>query len=296
VTTAGVGSDASIASCLSAAEAQLAGRRVANPRLDAEVLLAHVLGVERVRLLLDRALPLGDRARARFARLVRRRAGREPLQQILGRQEFYSRAFSVDASVLVPRAETEVLVDEALRVAAPIPSPRILEVGSGSGAIAVTLALELPRAQVVATELSRAALRVARENAERFAVAQRIEFLHGDLLAPCAGRRFDLVVSNPPYVPSGEIDGLEPEVRDHEPRVALDGGRDGCDAYRRLAASVGEALEPQAAAIVEIGRGQRAAVAAIFAAEEFGVAAVRRDLAGIERVLVLRRGGGAGGG
>jgi len=281
----------SIGSCLRAATAHLGERGVANARLDAEVLLAHVLSVDRFRLCLDSARPLADRLLERFAGLVDRRSKREPLQKILGRQEFFSREFSVDASVLVPRPETEILVEEAVRLAASIESPRIVDVGAGSGAVAITLALELPQARVVATELSPAAIAVGRANAARLAVADRVEFRRGDLLAPYAGQRFDLVVSNPPYVPSADIESLEPEVRDHEPRLALDGGIDGHDLHRRLASAVTEALEPQGAAVVEIGYGQQPTVAEIFGRAGFVVCAVRRDLAGIERVLTLRRGG-----
>jgi release factor glutamine methyltransferase len=281
----------SVRSCLLAAEAHLAERGVGNPRLDAEVLLAHALGVERVQLCLDAARPLADAPRERFSGLVHRRGEREPLQQILGRQDFFSREFFVDASVLVPRPETEILVEEAMRLASSLERPRIVDVGAGSGAVAITLALELPRARVVATELSAAAIAVARANAARLAVADRVEFRRGDLLAPCAGERFDLVVSNPPYVPSADIESLEPEVRDHEPRLALDGGVDGYAVHRRLAAGVAEALDGQGAAVVEIGWGQRRRVAEIFAAVGFSACAVRSDLAGLERVLTLRRGG-----
>jgi release factor glutamine methyltransferase len=285
----------SIGSCLLAADAHLAERGVVNARLDAEVLLAHVLGVDRLRLCLDSAHPLTDRSLERFARLVHRRGQREPLQKILGRQEFFSREFSVDASVLVPRPETEILVEEAVRLAASIERPWIVDVGAGSGAVAITLALELPQARVVATELSLAAIAVGQANAARLAVADRVEFRRGDLLAPCAGQRFDLVVSNPPYVPSADIARLEPEVRDHEPRLALDGGIDGYEVHRRLAAAVAEALESQGAAVVEIGCGQQPTVAEIFGRAGFVACAVRHDLAGIERVLTLRRGGLRGG-
>jgi release factor glutamine methyltransferase len=278
---------ASLASGLERASAFLAERGVDNPRLDAEVLLADVLGVERSRLYVDRDRELGDAEWVRFGERIRRRGGREPLQRIRGKQEFFSREFEVDARVLIPRAETETLVDAVLARARRIDAPSILEVGSGSGAIAITLALELADARVFATDVSPAAIDVSRANARRLAAP--VEFRCGDLFAPFAGERFDLIVSNPPYVPSGEIAALAPEVRDHEPRAALDGGADGLEVYRRLAASVDEVLRRDGAVAVEIGLGQREAVGALFASAGYRISKTDRDLAGIERVLTIER-------
>ncbi len=277
----------SMASGLERASAFLAERGVDNPRLDAEVLLADVLGVERSRLYVERDRELGDAEWVRFGERIRRRGRREPLQRIRGKQEFFSREFGVDAPVLIPRAETETLVDAVLARARRIDAPWILDVGAGSGAIAITLALELPDARVFATDVSPVAIDVSRANARRLAAA--VEFRCGDLFAPFAGERFDLIVSNPPYVPSGEIAALAPEVRDHEPRAALDGGADGLEVYRRLAGSVDAALRRDGVVAVEIGFGQREAVGALFASAGYRISKTDRDLAGIERVLTIER-------
>jgi release factor glutamine methyltransferase len=278
----------SLGSELAGASRFLAECGVDNPRLDAELLLADLLAVERSRLYVDLDRALDDAERAGFDERIRRRGGREPLQRILGTQEFFSREFEVDASVLIPRPETEALVEAALARARGIDAPKILDVGTGSGAIAITLALELPKARVSATDVSPGAIEAARANARRLAAT--VEFRRGDIVAPFTGERFDLIVSNPPYVPSGELAGLAPEVRDHEPRVALDGGVDGLEAYRVLAGSVGEALEEDGGIVVEIGFGQREGVGALFAAAGYRVLRTDRDLAGIERVLTIERG------
>jgi release factor glutamine methyltransferase len=279
---------ASLGSELERASRFLAERGVDNPRLDAELLLADVLGVERSRLYVDLDRALDDAERVGFDERIRRRGRREPLQRIRGTQEFFSREFEVDASVLIPRAETEVLVEVALARARGIDRPKILDVGTGSGAIAVTLALELPKARVSASDMSPGAIEAARANARRLAAT--VEFRRGHLVAPFSGERFDLIVSNPPYVPSGEMAALAPEVREHEPREALDGGVDGLEIYRGLAISVGEALEEGGGIVVEIGFGQREGVGALFAAAGYRVSRIDRDLAGIERVLTIDRG------
>ena len=273
---------------LERAAAFLAARGVESARLEAEVLLADALGSDRGRLYLERVV--SEPVRLRFAELLDRRGRREPLQHLRGRQEFFSRDFVVDPCVLIPRPETERLIEIVLGLLRPIQRPRILDVGTGSGVIAVTLALELPGARVFATEVSAAALEVAMENARRLGAGERIEFRRGDLVAPFAGERFDLVVSNPPYVPTGEIAGLSPEVRDHEPRVALDGGADGLELYRRLAACVDEVLVERGWLAVEIGFGQGDAVRRMFSQSGSTAVEVERDLAGIERVVVVRRG------
>jgi release factor glutamine methyltransferase len=282
-----------LGSALERASRLLAECGVDNPRLDAELLLADVLAVARSRLYVDLDRRLDDAERTGFDERIRRRGGREPLQRIRGTQEFFSREFEVDASVLIPRPETETLIEAALARARGIDAPRILDVGTGSGAIAITLALELPNARVFATDVSPGAIGAARANARRLAAV--VEFRRGDLVAPFTGERFDLIVSNPPYVPSGEIAALAPEVRDHEPRMALDGGIDGLEVYRGLAGSVGEALAEDGSIVVEIGFGQRDGVGALFAAAGYRVSRTDRDLAGIERVLAIERERGARG-
>lgn len=268
---------------------RLAACGIASARLDAELLLAGALGVDRARLRIDSAHGVSGEARDRYEAALRRRESREPLQRIRGTQEFYSRDFDVRGDVLIPRPETEVLVEAALALVARARSPRIVDLGTGSGAIAVTLALELPGAWVVATDVSESAVTLARENARRHGVEERVEVRRGDWTEACGDDRFDLVVSNPPYVRSDEITALEPEVRDFEPRAALDGGVDGLDAYRRLAKRVGAVLDPAGTVVLEIGQGQGDAVGELFAAEGFTLRGARADLAGIERVLVFSR-------
>jgi release factor glutamine methyltransferase len=257
-------------------------------RLEAEVLLADALGWDRARLFAERDREIASDERRMLDGWLRRRGGREPLQHLRGRQEFFSREFLVDPRVLIPRPETELLVETALTLARTIERPRILDVGTGSGAIAITLALELPDAEVAATDRSPDAILVAAANARR--LEARVDFRCGDLCSPFVDRRFDVVVSNPPYVPSAEIDMLAPEVRDHEPRIALDGGTDGLDCYRRLAVTVPEVMAGRGTLLVEIGAGKCGAVSSIFAAAGFAVTSISRDLAGIERVLRVGRG------
>jgi release factor glutamine methyltransferase len=268
----------------------LAARGVEKARLDAEVLLADVLGFDRVGLFAARRPGLDDRERRAFDALLARRARREPLQHVRGVQEFFSREFLVDRRVLVPRPETEILVEVALDLARPFRDATVLDLGCGSGVVAITIALELPCAAIFASDVSSDAVEVARENARRLNLADRIELGCGDLLAAVRGRRFDLVVSNPPYVPRVELERLAPEVRDYEPRIALDGGEDGLDFYRRLAPAVGDVLAEEGMVVMEIGHQQSNGAAEIFAAAGFRVVRTERDLAGIERVLVVRRG------
>lgn len=279
-----------VAAELDRAARVLAARGVENSRLEAEVLLADVLGFERARLFAEPGRALRDGERREFEALLGRRGRREPLQHVRGRQEFFSREFLVDGRVLVPRPETEIVVETVMRAARALPNPTILDLGCGSGAIALTLALELPRAAVFASDVSPDAVGVTRENARRLGVTDRVVVRCGDLFGPYEGRRFDFVVSNPPYVASGALGRLAPEVRDHEPRVALDGGADGLDFYRRLAAEADGVLGADAALVVEIGEGQAGAVTAILSAAELCVEATERDLAGVERVLTVRRG------
>jgi release factor glutamine methyltransferase len=261
---------------------------VASARLDAEVLLADALGTDRAGLYRDLGRPLGEADLERFFDGIRRRSRREPIQYIRGFQEFFSRPFAVDRRVFVPRPETEILVEAVLRWLEERPSSRVLDVGTGSGAIAITLALELEDTAVVGTDAASGAIEVARGNATR--LGARVEFRCGDLFGPVAGERFDAVVSNPPYVPRGAIATLEPEVRDFEPRTALDGGPDGLEAIRRLVAGAPAVLEPGGLLAFEVGSGQASAAMEIAAAHGFFRTEVRPDLAGIERVVMAHLG------
>ena len=262
------------------------GRGIDSPRLDAELLLAATLGLDRVGLYLNFERPLQTEELAAYRERVRRRAGREPLAYILGHTEFWSLPLKVTRDVLIPRPDTELLVEQALqRVAGPA---RMLDVGTGSGALAIALAHEKPEWQVKATDISAAALAIAAENARTNGLEGRIDFLAGDLAALPAGP-FDLIVSNPPYIPAGDLAGLMSEVRDFEPRLALDGGDDGLDAYRALARQAGKALAPGGWLLVEVGIDQSAAVQALFAAAGLTELYNALDLAGIERVVGGRK-------
>lgn len=254
------------------------------PRLTAELLLAQALGCDRVRLYLDFDKPVAPAELAAFRELVRRRAAGEPTAWLTGRREFMGHAFQVTPDVLVPRPETELLVEAALPL---LPEDgAALELGTGSGCIAVSLSLARPRARVVATDLSPAALAVARANAEALGAA--VELREGDLDAPVpAGERFDVVVSNPPYVPSGEIEGLSREVR-REPRLALDGGPDGLAVLRRVVALAPGRLRPGGALLLEMHESHLETLPALCRAAGFATAEPYRDLAGLPRGVVAR--------
>ncbi|HWQ11307.1 MAG TPA: peptide chain release factor N(5)-glutamine methyltransferase [Roseiflexaceae bacterium] len=278
-----------------------------TPRLDAELLLAHALGWPRARLLAEGRATLPATARDTFRALVRRRAGLEPVAYLVGRREFYGLEFAVDCRVLVPRPETELLVELALGFARRTMNDEhpatndaegsnrssfvvrrspfvIADIGTGSGCIAVALAVHLPRARVYATDISLDALAVARANAERHGVAGRVTLLQGDLLAPLP-EPVDLLVSNPPYTVLAQVDE---GVRRHEPRLALDGGPDGLALYRRLLADAPGRLRSGGVVLLEIGAEQGRAVAALARAAFPGAdVRVQQDLAGHDRAVVV---------
>jgi len=258
----------------------------AMPRLDAEVLLARVLATDRVGVYLRFDQPLGAAEVDAYRTFVQRRAAGEPVAYVTGSREFWSREIAVTRDVLVPRPETELLVERALAAVPARDRPvRILDLGTGSGALAVTLASELPAASVVAIDISPAAAVIARRNARSAHVGDRVLVVVGDWTMPlAAAARFDLIVSNPPYVPTAALDTLAPEVC-REPKVALDGGADGLAAYRRLVPAAAALLAPAASLLVEVGAGQAAAVVTMFA--QWGLPGVvcYADLAGIERVV-----------
>lgn len=267
----------------------LARKGVDAPRLTAELLLAHALSCDRVRLYLDFDKPLAEPELARYRELVRRRADGEPTAYLLGRREFHGRPFLVDPRVLVPRPETEQLVEAAL--AALPEGGRALDLCTGSGAVAISLALERPGARVLATDVSAEALAVARENAARLAAV--VEFATGDLWAAVHGEeRFHVVVSNPPYVPTKELAGLSREVR-REPCIALDGGEDGLAVLRRIVAGAPSRLLPGGALCVEMHESHLEALPSLCLEAGFASAEARRDLAGLPRLVVARMADGA---
>ncbi|MBI1921246.1 MAG: peptide chain release factor N(5)-glutamine methyltransferase [Geobacter sp.] len=259
----------------------LAGKEVENARLEAEWMLCEVLGLDRVGLYLNFDRPLNDHELSAYRGMVVRRARREPLQHILGTQEFHGLDFEVTPAVLIPRHDTEVLVEEALKRCPA--AKRILDIGTGSGCIAVALAKLLPEADVTGIDQSVEALEVAGRNAERNGAAVR--FLEGSLFAPVEGERFDLIVSNPPYIPTADLADLQPEVRDFEPSAALDGGADGLDFYRLIIPAAPRHLTPGGWLMVEVGIDQAERVREIYKQAGFTEIFTVRDLAGIERVV-----------
>lgn len=266
---------------LRGAESYLSARGVENPRLNAEHLLAHTLGLKRMELYLQFDRPLGESERAPLRDLVKRRGAREPLQHLLGTVDFHRRIFASDRRALVPRPETEQLVELALEVLKHQSAPAILDIGTGSGIIALTLALELPTSMVEASDLSPDALALAADNAARLAATERVHFHQADLLPPGI-TKFDLIVANLPYIPAGEIETLAPEVR-HDPLSALDGGADGLDLIRRLIESAPDRLTAGGALLLEIGAGQSAAVEGLLASRKFRDISLRSDYQDIPR-------------
>ena len=278
------------------------GGSPALARLEAELLAAHVLGIPRWRLWIEPDDPMTPAASAAIGALCLRRAAGEPLQYLTGRQEFWGLSVQVRPGVLIPRPETEGLVEAALRFLpacgvwparggspiAPNAPALIVEIGTGSGCLTVALARAYPKARVVATDISSASLAVAAENARRHGVIERVTFVLGDLFEPLGAVNANLIVSNPPYVTTADWGRLPSEIRLHEPRAALDGGPDGLEVVRRLLAGAGRYLRPDGLLLVEIGAGQAAAVRRLARANRFTVEAVERDLAGIPRVLVAR--------
>jgi release factor glutamine methyltransferase len=258
-----------------------------SPRLDAEVMLADVLGWQRVQLYTHYEEEVGEKARGAFRELVRRRAEGAPVAYLVGRKEFYSLTLQVSSAVLIPRPESEFVVVEYLELARLLDSPRAVDVGAGSGCLAIACTHQHPSARFIATDVSADALAIARSNAERHGVADRIEFRQGDLLAPVAGEPpFDVILSNPPYIPSDVIPTLEPGVRDHEPHVALDGGPDGLRVVARLVEQAVPVLKSGGHLILEIGTEQEAPVRALIEAyPEFRLAPTVRDLRKHPRVI-----------
>ena len=273
-----------IAAVLKWATDDFRSRGIENPRLDAEVLLARALGATRTQLVIDMQKPLTPAELARFREMVKRRRTREPVAYLLGEREFYGRMFRVDSRVLVPRPDTEALVDVALtRTRSASMSARVLDLCTGSGCVAITLARERPTTDVVGTDVSQDAMSVAEANALRLG-AYNARFVVCDLYEAVTGP-FDLITANPPYIASAEVDALSPDIVRFEPRLALDGGAEGLDVVTRIVAHAGEHLAKGGVLAVEVGQGQAERVAGMLEQAGFVEVTRVRDYARIERVV-----------
>lgn len=265
-----------------------------NARLDAEVLLGHALGRDRAWILIHMQDQLDDQGRRIFERDIARRSVREPLQYITGTQEFWGLPFNVTPAVLIPRPETELVVETAIKAADRKATPVIIDLCTGSGCIAISLAKELLHARIFATERSDAALDIARQNARQNSVADRVRFLAGDLFGPLEEMdlrtNIDIIVANPPYIRSDELPTLQTEVRDFEPEMALIAGKEGTEIAERIILQSPEYLKPGGSLVMEMGIGQADVLREIIdETGKYGPIEVLKDLAGIERVIVAQR-------
>ena len=261
-----------------------------SPRLDAEVLLAHVLKKERIFLYVHFDQPLDPAELAEYKACIRQRVQHVPVAHITGHKEFMGLDFKVTKDTLIPRPDTEILVEAVLQrlKAGPESDLRLADIGTGSGAICLSLLNYLPQLQAVTVDISPRAIEVARENAAALGVAERIEFFQGDLLEPIRDRRFEAIVSNPPYIPKSDILTLAQDVKDYEPMSALDGGEDGLDFYRRLLQEAAELLAEDGFLAVEVGIEQAQVLAEMAKGMiQWGRSEIIKDLAGIERVVVF---------
>ncbi|MFT3811042.1 MAG: peptide chain release factor N(5)-glutamine methyltransferase [Micropepsaceae bacterium] len=273
------------AALIAKAATQLMLAGLETPQREARLLLAHVLEVEAAELALIPDRPVGPQEAARFAEAVERRAGHEPFAYITGRRDFWTLELEVSPATLIPRPDTETLVETALKIVGHVRAPvRILDLGTGTGAILLALLTELPRAEGVGVDVSDEALEIARRNALRAGAGDRARFSKSSWWSDVTGE-FDLIVSNPPYIPSREIVELDADVRDFEPRLALDGGPDGLAAYRAILSVAGQRLSENGAVLFEVGAGQAGDVAAMMRASGLPYTATRRDLGGHERVV-----------
>lgn len=264
---------------------------IMEPRLEAELLLAHVLGLNRVDLYVNYHQPVNSRERTVYREIILRRLQGEPVAYLTGRKEFYSLNFKVNRNVLIPRPDTEILVEKAIEQGKSVgPLVRIADIGTGSGAIAITLAFNLPEAEVYAIDISPAALRVAEDNARLHGVVDRISFLPGDLAVPLLenGVTLDMIVANLPYIPTSEIERLDPEIKDFEPHRALDGGEDGLTHYRRLIPQAYRVLRTGGYFLAEIGYDQAPLMKALMTS--FTGVEIIPDLAGRDRLVMGRKG------
>ena len=269
----------------------LGKKGVDSPRLQVELLLAHVLKMPRMKLYLTFDRVLKPEELDALRELVKRRGNREPLQHLVGSTSFCGLEINVSPDVLIPRPETEILAERGWKYLSTIsPAPRALDFGTGSGCIVIAIAKHCPEANFVAVDVSEAALKIARENATKNSVAEQIEFLHSNGFEKIpTTQQFDLIVSNPPYIASKEIETLQPEVREFDPRLALDGGTTGLDFYARLANEAPAHLKPAGKIMMEYGDDQAADIQRLFEAKQWTIDAIERDYTSRERFLIATR-------
>ncbi len=264
----------------------LAKNGVESPRLDAEILLCHILGKERIQLYVQFDQPLQKAELDAYRDFIVRRGKGEPVAHIVGRRAFLRMELVVNENVLVPRPETELLAEATVKLCRRFSESRILDIGTGSGALALGILSGVLSANAVAVDISETALAVAKLNAEKNHLAERVTFISSDIYNGLSGEKFHIIVSNPPYIPTGELAGLSREVR-HEPVLALDGGRDGLDYYRRIIGGAGEHLLPDGCVAVEVGAGQAPAVVGLAKENGFCEIKILKDYAGIERIVLM---------
>lgn len=261
---------------------------IAEPRREAGSLLAHALGRDRSFLIAHAEEPLTDEESEFFRALIQRRAGGEPLQYITGHQEFFKLDFAVTPAVLIPRPETELIIETALGLLGDHPDPYVADIGTGSGCLAISILHELRAARAVATDVSTAALRIAQQNAELHGVTDRLRLIESDCFSAVdTSRRFNLIVSNPPYIPDDDLMDLQREVR-NEPRTALAGGPDGLDIIRRLLVEARAFVKRGGCFVFEIGFGQSQAVTSLIDRQVWKIVEIRTDLQRIPRTFVLQ--------
>lgn len=266
----------------------LAQKGVDSPRLQIELLLAHVLQMPRLKLYLNFQRELAEDELQRLRELVKRRGQREPLQHIVGSTSFCGVEIKCSTAALVPRPETELLAERAWKCLQTLDAPTVIEIGTGTGCIAIAIVKHAPTARLLAYELSPQAAILARENIEMNAVADRVQLVEGDAFAATIAQRVSLIVSNPPYISSDEIAALDPEVRDFDPHMALDGGTDGLDFYRRIAAHAASWLTPDGKVMLEFGDGQEVALKNVFEREKWVVEEIVPDYSARPRILIVR--------
>jgi len=283
-----------IADTIRRAAEQLATAGIETARLDAEVLLAHLLKKDRVWLIAHNTDALDIDSASNYEYVVDRRAQREPLQHIVGNQEFWGLDFMVSPDVLIPRPETELVVESAIKAAEKMAAPLILDLCTGSGCIAISIAKHLAASRTMATDWSGRALAIARENARHHGVADRIKFLEGDLFEPLEELdiqgKVDIIVANPPYIPARDLAALQPEVRDHEPEMALIAGKQGTEIHQCIISTAPRYLKQHGQLIMEMGMGQAAALVHMARdTNAYETPEILKDLAGIDRVIVVKK-------